>query len=382
MNGKDTRSLLLSSLAQGLRLLHVLIAAGVVIMLISGIKTIKPNEVALVLRFGRLTGDSRAAQIHGPGLLLTFPYPIDEVVRVPVRQVREIVIDELWYPTRGGVGFPAAALDEEYNLEELDETTGLPMVYSNVSIDPVSEGYCLTGDDYIIQPLAVVKYQISDPVEYALNVVSPEETLGGVVVEQLTRAIGESAVDEILTREKRALGLRVQDRSQARLDSLRTGVEVLAIEFKELIPPRHVLQEFQKVVSAAIQSQTMIREAEAYRARELPWANSEARMMIMDARAESLRTVADASVRITAFKKYLPEYTRSSTLLSSRLTKETLETALATVRHLYVLPGTAKGEGPPIRLLLPRGEGWATKFLALLPPRESSLVRKPPSRYG
>ena len=90
MASEDIRALILSSLAQGLRFLHLLIAGGLLIMLASGVKTVKPDEAAVVLRFGRLVGTTRADQIHGPGLLLAFPYPIDEVVRVAVRQVKEL----------------------------------------------------------------------------------------------------------------------------------------------------------------------------------------------------------------------------------------------------------------------------------------------------
>lgn len=354
METRDLRALVLSSLAQGLRLLQGLIIVGVLVMLGSGIRTVTPNEVALVLRLGRLTGATQAQRVHGPGLLFVFPYPIDEIVRVPIRQVKEIIIDELWYPTGGGIGFPATPLDEEdLGFDEVEQTTGLPLALMGVSIDPVREGYCLTGDNYIIQPLAVVKYQICHPVEYALNVSSPEELLRTVLVEQLTRAMGESSVDDVLTRGKRALSLRVTQRSQARLDSLRSGLKILAVEFKEIIPPRHVLQDFQRVVSAAIQSQTMIREAQAYRARELPKARGQARSLILTARADSLRRTAEASVRMTSFLSYLPEYRQSPDALKARLLKETLEQGLARIQHLYLLPGQGRDPGPALRLLLP-----------------------------
>ncbi len=43
---------------------------------VSGIRTIQPQEQALVLRFGRLQ-----PQVHGPGLLFGLPEPFDKVLR-------------------------------------------------------------------------------------------------------------------------------------------------------------------------------------------------------------------------------------------------------------------------------------------------------------
>jgi membrane protease subunit HflK len=184
--------------------------------------------------------------------------------------------------------------------------------------------------------------------------VEPEELMRTVVVQQLTRVMGESAVDEILTIGKRELAQKTLVRSQDLLDDLSSGIELLAVEFKEIIPPRHVIRDFQRVVSAAIQSQTMIRDAEAYRARELPRAQSDARSMIMSARADSLRTVANASVRMTKFKTYLPEYGHRSVSLESRLLRETLEELLSGIKKLYLIPASGNKEGPQIRLLLPK----------------------------
>ncbi|MCK5798215.1 MAG: hypothetical protein KAI47_13570, partial [Deltaproteobacteria bacterium] len=46
--------------------------AGLVVLVAvlgSGIRVVGADEVALVIRFGRLVGETRAEQIHGPGLL-------------------------------------------------------------------------------------------------------------------------------------------------------------------------------------------------------------------------------------------------------------------------------------------------------------------------
>ena len=62
---------------------------------LSGITIVKPDEVAVILRWGRLVGDTPALQEHGPGLLFAFPRPVDRVVRVQVKHVWEVPVSTL-----------------------------------------------------------------------------------------------------------------------------------------------------------------------------------------------------------------------------------------------------------------------------------------------
>ena len=62
----------------------------------SGIQEVEPDQVGLLLRFGKLHGAHPAAQVHEPGLLLALPYPIDRVIQVPAKQEGEVVIKEVW----------------------------------------------------------------------------------------------------------------------------------------------------------------------------------------------------------------------------------------------------------------------------------------------
>ena len=65
----------------------VLIIIVLLCIAFSGVRIVKSGEVAMVLRFGKIVGDTPEEQIHNPGLLLCFPYFIDEVVTVPVGSV-------------------------------------------------------------------------------------------------------------------------------------------------------------------------------------------------------------------------------------------------------------------------------------------------------
>ena len=53
---------------------------------LSSLTVVRPDQVAVVLRWGRLVGASPALQQHGPGLLLALPRPIDQVIRVPIKR--------------------------------------------------------------------------------------------------------------------------------------------------------------------------------------------------------------------------------------------------------------------------------------------------------
>lgn len=128
-----------------------LIVILVALICCSGIRVVNNHEVAVVLRFGRLVGDTREEQVKEPGLLLAFPYVIDEVIKVPVGKVHEVSITT-----------HAASADPTY--AEIEDT-----------------GYVITGDENIIHIDATLKYQISDPVEYALYNSDPETEINGVV---------------------------------------------------------------------------------------------------------------------------------------------------------------------------------------------------------
>ena len=64
----------------------------------SGIRVVDSGNVALILRFGKLVGDTPEEQIHEPGLLFAFPYIIDEVVMVPTGSIMEQSVTTYYTP--------------------------------------------------------------------------------------------------------------------------------------------------------------------------------------------------------------------------------------------------------------------------------------------
>ena len=115
----------------------ILVAAVILLIALSGVRVIASGNVAVILRFGRLVGDTYEEQVHGPGLLFAFPYIIDEVITVPTGNVIEQTVATHY-------------------------TSGSMTTLRN-------NGYVITADRNIAVVSASVKYVISDPVAYALN---------------------------------------------------------------------------------------------------------------------------------------------------------------------------------------------------------------------
>ena len=81
--------------------MHWWVGAMALLYAISGITVIRADEVAIVQRWGRLVGNTKATQEHGPGLLFALPRPIDRVVRVKTKHVWELSIETLVLSRRG-----------------------------------------------------------------------------------------------------------------------------------------------------------------------------------------------------------------------------------------------------------------------------------------
>lgn len=304
-------------LQAGLRMFRWVILLLLVLFWFSGIQEVEPDQVGLLLRFGKLQGALRTAQVHEPGLLLALPYPIDRVIQVPAKQEGEVVIKEVWKDV---------------------EDTG-----ARDRIDPVLEGYCLTGDQNIVQAQVVVKYRISDPVSFQLATADPPAILHDVVLAALTQTVAGWKVNDVLRFQRpdpqrqgyvEGLADSVRNKAQQRLDRLDCGLSIAALEFKQLHPPRHVIAEFRDVQSAQIDVQTKKREAEGFAFRETPQAEAECNRLIQAAAAYRNTVHARAMEEYSVFEQLCTEYQLNPQLVQNRIYLETMEEVLSRVGKL------------------------------------------------
>ena len=274
----------------------------------SGIRVVNNYEVAVVLRLGRLVGDTREEQIHQPGLLLAFPYVIDEVVKVPVGKVHELAIS-----THANTTDPTYA--------EIEST-----------------GYVITGDENIIHIDATLKYKISDPVEYALYTSDPETAINGVVSGVMTSCSASKSVDGLLTDQKEGFANEVISQSQTILDGMDMGVSIVSLEFKSITPPSSLKYHFDQVNAASVEKETLIQEANQYREKVIPEARATADKLKSDAQVDQLDRINKANDYIAEFNGLFEEYQSNRDVVYERVFREKVTQILNKMGGKIVVP--------------------------------------------
>ncbi len=88
------------ALAEAMRssfaIVKFVMVALVILFLASGIFQVGPQEKAVILRFGKPVGTGQKALL-GPGLHWSFPYPIDEVVKIPIKEIQNVSSTVGWF---------------------------------------------------------------------------------------------------------------------------------------------------------------------------------------------------------------------------------------------------------------------------------------------
>jgi len=307
------------SLSEALRIsfiiLKVIMIVLVIAFLASGFRTVGPDEMALVLRFGKIQGVTEQ-RVLGPGPHWVLPYPIDEVVKIPVEQKINLPIDSFWYyQTR-----------DDILGETAKRRTRIPE-----NLDPVRDGYCLTrsesssqapitsgrsgpkvrvkvtynkgdvevsyrrfsrsnsqgekmqgqeGSDYnIVHSKWQLTYQINDIELFFKNVyvqdVKPGQIYSEVMQQSITpllKSVFEDAVvdamvyytvDEAIKSEDR-IPQHVHRLVQRKLDEIGSGIRVESVYLTDVTWPRQVNEAFLASIRASQESQKAISEARTY----------------------------------------------------------------------------------------------------------------------
>jgi membrane protease subunit HflK len=323
---------LADALRSSFAIVKVVMGVLVLVFIASGVFTVPSQQRAIVLRFGRPVGTGDQ-QLLGPGLHWSFPYPIDEVVRIPISEIQTVTSTTHWYALA-----PGERVEENENAQP---NTG--------SLNPASDGYTLTGDGNIIHVRAVLRYRINDPLRYTLNFVNASNLVQNALDNALIHASAEFTVERALISGVLEFKERVTALLRQLVDEQGLGITIQTADIFP-IAPRQVRQAFNDVVTADLQRRRVINDAQGYASSNLTTAASEADVIINTSKIQRDQLIQMVAAEAKYFTNQLPHYRSDPQLFMVRLQTEAIQRTLTNAQYKTV----RIDDGRPMRIQVSR----------------------------
>lgn len=289
----------LNTITKYLKVLVIIVLLGICV---SGIRIVKSGEVALILRFGQLVGDTPEEQIHEAGLMFAFPYIIDEVITIPVGSVME------------------QSVTTHYTPDNVKTQDG---------------GYVLTGDQNVAYLSASVKYVVSDPVKYALRVNSIQPMINGAVSNAMLTQAASTDVDALLTGGKDAFAATVM--AQADKDLADTGVTLTVLELTHVSMPNEVRSVYDQVNSTTVSAATTLENAYNYRNVIIPEAEASASSAVSAANGAHTLKISEANKKLAEFWGLVEEYEKDPGTVRTRIYSQKISEVFSRIKNIRVV---------------------------------------------
>ena len=388
------------ALSEALRIsfiiLKIIMIVLVIVFLASGFRTVGSDEQALVLRLGKIRGVGEK-RLLGPGLHWVFPYPIDEIVKIPVAKKVNLPINSFWYFQTG---------EQMLDQGPKSRRSIKPVLY------PTRDGYCITrsekqsktiagftGSDYnIVHCKWQLTYQIDDPESFFRNVyvedVEPGEIYFGVITKSVKPLLQDLVEDAVVTAmvnytideaisSKDTIPDHVKKLLQEKFDKIESGIKVVSVQLTDVTWPRQVDYAFLASIRASQASQRAISEAKGYAEKtlneaagrvagelfvvledktvseqqnELLWSQlaGAAQKKIAQARAYRTKVVETTKANAEYLQKLLPEYRKRPKLVVQKIYQDAVEEVLNNADEKIIIQPTEGTRGKEIRILLNR----------------------------
>ena len=282
----------------------------------SGLFKVAPDEVGIVLRFGRWVGTEQ------PGLHYHLPFPISSVL-----------------------------LPKVTSVNELRSTTGT--AHADLS-------RMLTGDENIVEADYSVLWKVKDAGAFLFHVQDPEALMRMAADTSVREVIGRNPIQAALSDRRQQIAAAAQEELQRLLDAYGAGILVLQVQLQRVDPPAPVIDAFNDVQRARADQVRARNEAEAYRNDVLPRARGDAALIVQSAEAYRTQALDQAKGEVSAFLAAYDAYKRAPAVFSWRLYLDSMDALLRHARRVVVagsgnatapivpyLPLTAASAAPP-----------------------------------
>jgi modulator of FtsH protease HflK len=288
--------------------------AAIVLWGFSGFFRVEPDELGVVLRFGKFVREVQ------PGLNYHLPYPIETALTPQALRVNKI-----------DVGMrPVEDMRRGTSVREVPE-----------------ESLMLTGDENIVDVDFSVLWKVRPSAvgDYLFNIQSPEGTVKAVAEAAMREVIGRSNIQPILTGARQTIEAAVQELMQKTLDNYGAGILIQQVQLQKVDPPTQVIDSFRDVQAARSDLERAQNEAQTYANRVVPEARGRAAKIIQDAQAYKEQTVAEAKGQTSRFLQVYDQYKKAPDVTRERMYLETMERVLSGSDKTIIDTGPPSGPG-------------------------------------
>ena len=231
-------------------------------------------EQGIVLRFGAFN------RVLPPGINLTFPRPVEELIVVNVSNVRSIE----------------------------------------------DRGQMFTEDENLVEFIYKVQYRVSSAQDFVFNVRTPEATVQLAAESALRESVGTNQLDAVLEGGQReAVRIETQRVLQETLDRYEAGVQITEFNLVDVNVPAQVREAYSDVIRAREDRERYIEEARVHVNSVVPEARGQAARIMQEAEGYKAATVALAEGEANRFMLLLNEYHKAPEITRKRLYLQTME---------------------------------------------------------
>jgi membrane protease subunit HflK len=306
----------------------------VVLFFASGVFTVPPQSRAVVFRFGQPVGEGDR-QLLGPGLHWSFPSPIDEVVFIPIGEFQTVKSTVGWYAT----------------TPELEAAGQLPQ--GDISLNPATESYTVTGDGNIIHVKATLRYRINDPLVYAFQFADASNIVQNALNNALVYASSRFNVDGALRTNQAGFKEIILGRVSQLVTEQKLGITLEPADVVA-VAPLYLRRAFDAVLASIQEQSKTVEKARGYSNALVSKAEGEATAITNRAVADSVRGLQLAKSDAEYLQDRLPEYRKNPDLFKQRYLAETMAMVLTNNSEKFVTVAPGGGAAPELRLLLSR----------------------------
>ena len=287
-----------------------LLALVVLVSLLGTVYQIEPEEVGVILRFGKY---ARTAE---PGLHFKLPF-VEDMTRVPVQR----------------------QLKQEFGFRTVE--VGTRTEFATQERRFADEAVMLTGDLNVAVVEWIVQYRVSDPRKYLFEVRNLEETFRAMNEAIMRETVGDRTVTEVVTVGRQEIETTVETRLQTLTDQYQMGITIDQVVLQDVNPPDPVRPSWDEVSQAQQQAQRAVNEALAEYNAVIPRARGEAEQAVLQAEGYALDRVNRAEGEASRFAAIEAAYRLAPEVTRQRMYLETMQQILPQVgRKVFVAEGT------------------------------------------